>query len=158
MGIDPGIAIVGYGFIEYNKKGQYKLMASGSIQTSKKERESLRLLEIYEDIETLIEKFKPDVASIEKLFYFKNQKTVMSVSQARGAILTALEKQKLPIYEYTPIEVKQVLTGYGRASKNEVKQYVEIFLKENNQQKNLSQLDDTVDAIGLAICHCRNII
>ena len=158
MGIDPGIAIVGYGFIEYNKKGKYKLMASGSIQTSKKERESLRLLEIYEDIETLIEKFKPDVASIEKLFYFKNQKTVMSVSQARGAILTALEKQKLPIYEYTPIEVKQVLTGYGRASKNEVKQYVEIFLKENNQQKNLSQLDDTVDAIGLAICHCRNII
>ncbi len=158
MGIDPGIAIVGYGFIEYNKKDQYKLIASGSIQTSKNERESLRLLEIYEDIETLIEKFKPNVASIEKLFYFKNQKTVMSVSQARGVILTALEKQKLPIYEYTPIEVKQVLTGYGRASKNEVKQYVEIFLKENNQQKNLSQLDDTVDAIGLAICHCRNII
>ena len=125
---------------------------SGSIQTSKEKKESARLLEIYTDLKTIIEKYKPDVCAIEKLFFFRNYTTVMPVAHARGVILLALEKYNIPVYEYTPIEVKQVLTGYGRASKKEVEQMV----KYNLNTDTLPKLDDTVDAIAIAICHSRN--
>ena len=93
-------------------------------------------------------------AAIEKLYFFKNQKTIIPVAEARGVILTVLEKYKIKSYEYTPIEVKQVLTGYGRADKKEVEQMVRL----NLNTENLPKLDDTVDAIAIAICHCRNLI
>ena len=92
-------------------------MHSGSIQTAKGERESARLLEIFNDMKYIVEKYQPDVCAIEKLFFFRNQTTVMPVAHARGVILTVLEQNNVPIYEYTPMEVKQILTGYGRASK-----------------------------------------
>lgn len=152
LGIDPGLAIVGYSIVEYKDK-QYKLLASGAIKTNQEDREEKRLLEIYEDICFLCEKYNPDVASIEKLYFFKNQKTVMQVSQARGVILVALEKYKISIYGYTPIEVKQTITGFGRASKNEVKKYVELYLELPN-----TRLDDTIDSIAIAICHSRQFI
>ncbi len=151
LGIDPGMAIVGYGILDCNGEN-ITLTSSGSIQTKKNERESARLLEIYNDMETVIQKFKPDVAAIEKLFFFRNRTTVMPVAHARGVILTVLEKYNIPIFEYTPIEVKQVLTGYGRAEKKEVERMVEISLSGAN----LPKLDDTVDAIAIAICHNRN--
>lgn len=153
LGIDPGMAIVGYSVIEYDGKDSV-LLHSGSIQTQKGPRESARLLEIFEDMNIIVDKYKPDTAAIEKLFFFRNQTTVMPVAHARGVILTVLEKFNIPIYEYTPMEVKQVLTGYGRADKKEVEQMVKLSLGVEN----LPKLDDTVDSIAIAICHTRSVV
>lgn len=151
LGIDPGMAIVGYSIVDYDGKN-IELEHSGSIQTPKGERESARLLEIFNDMTSIVEKYKPDVCAIEKLFFFRNQTTVMPVAHARGVILTVLEKFEIPIYEYTPMEVKQILTGYGRASKKEVEQMVKIAL----ESEKLPKLDDTVDSIAIAISYTRS--
>lgn len=151
LGIDPGMAIVGYSVVDFDGKN-VSLLHSGSIQTPKGERESLRLLEIFNDMTFIVEKYKPDVCAIEKLFFFRNQTTVMPVAHARGVILTVLEQHKIPIYEYTPMEVKQILTGYGRASKKEVEQMVKISLESDH----LPKLDDTVDSIAIAISYTRS--
>lgn len=151
LGIDPGMAIVGYSIVDYDGKN-IELEHSGSIQTPKGERESARLLEISNDMTSIVEKYKPDVCAIEKLFFFRNQTTVMPVAHARGVILTVLEKFGIPIYEYTPMEVKQILTGYGRASKKEVEQMVKIAL----ESEKLPKLDDTVDSIAIAISYTRS--
>ena len=154
LGIDPGMAIVGYAMVEYEGKDKIKLLTSGSIQTDKKQSDSARLLEIYNDLSEIIKKYEPDCASVEQLFFFKNQKTIIPVAEARGVILTVLEKYNVPIFSYTPMEVKQVLTGYGRADKKEVEQMVRL----NLGTEELPKLDDTVDAIAIAICHSRSII
>lgn len=151
LGIDPGMAIVGYSIVDYDGN-TCTLLNSGSIQTQKGQRESARLVEIFEDMTTIVEKYQPDAASIEKLFFFKNQTTVMPVAHARGVILTVLEQHNIPIFEYTPMEVKQVLTGYGRADKKEVEQMVKLSLA----CEKLPKLDDTVDSIAIAICHTRS--
>lgn len=153
LGIDPGMAIVGYGMIEVIED-KITLLASGSIQTDKKLDDSKRLLEIYNDLSQIVEMYSPDCASVEQLFFFKNQKTIIPVAEARGVILTVLEKYQIPTFSYTPMEVKQVLTGYGRADKKEVEQMVKINLETDN----LPKLDDTVDAIAIAICHSRTLI
>lgn len=153
LGIDPGMAIVGYSILDFDGENT-TLLYSGSIQTSKDNREPQRLLEIYDDMTSLIKKYQPDESAIEKLFFFKNQRTVMPVAHARGVILTVLEKFKIPIYEYTPMEVKQVLTGYGRADKKEVEKMVKIALNTDK----LPTLDDTVDSIAIGICHARSKI
>ena len=153
LGIDPGMAIVGYGLIE-TVNDSINLLTSGSIQTDKKLPDSKRLLEIYNDLTTVVQKYQPDCASVEELFFFKNQKTIIPVAEARGVILTVLEKLNIPTYSYTPIQVKQVLTGNGRAEKKEVEQMVRLTL----QSDKLPKLDDTVDAIAIAICHSRGII
>lgn len=147
------MAIVGYGLIEV-ENSEITLLTSGSIQTDKKLSDSKRLLEIYNDLTTIVEKYQPDCASVEELFFFKNQKTVIPVAEARGVIITVLEKFNIPTYSYTPMVVKQVLTGYGRAEKKEVEQMVRIAL---NSEK-LPKLDDTVDAIAIAICHSRSAV
>ncbi len=152
LGIDPGMAIVGYAILDYDGTN-ITLISSGAIKTDKASRESARLLEISNDIELIINKFKPNVAAIEKLFFFRNRTTVMPVAHARGVILANLEKYGVTINEYTPIEVKQVLTGYGRADKKEVERMVKISLNTEN----LPKLDDTIDAIAIGICHTRNI-
>lgn len=153
LGIDPGMAIVGYGLIEA-ENDSIELLTSGSIQTDKKLSDSKRLLEIYNDLTTVVQKYQPDCASVEELFFFKNQKTVIPVAEARGVILTVLEKFNIPTYSYTPMQVKQVLTGYGRAEKKEVEQMVKIVL----ETEKLPKLDDTVDAIAIAICHSRSLM
>ena len=153
LGIDPGMAIVGYGMIEVDNNN-IELITSGSIQTDKKLDDSKRLLEIYNDLSQIVERYKPDCASVEQLFFFKNQKTIIPVAEARGVILTVLEKYGIPAYSYTPMEVKQVLTGYGRADKKEVEQMVRLSLGTEN----LPKLDDTVDAIAIAICHSRSFL
>lgn len=153
LGIDPGMAIVGYGLINFSGE-KPELLASGSIQTDKNLTDSKRLLEIFNDLSTIVDKYKPDCASVENLFFFKNQKTVIPVAEARGVILAVLEKFNIPTYSYTPMEVKQVLTGYGRAEKKEVEQMVKIALNTDT----LPKLDDTVDAIAIAICHSRSMI
>ena len=151
LGIDPGMAIVGYSIVDYDGKN-IELEHSGSIQTPKGERESARLLEIFNDMTSIVEKYKPDVCAIEKLFFFRNQTTVMPVAHASGVILTVIEKFGIPIYEYTPMEVKQILSGYGRASKKEVEQMVKIAL----ESEKLPKLDDTVDSIAIAISYTRS--
>lgn len=151
LGIDPGMAIVGYGLIEV-EGDNIQLLASGSIQTDKNLPDSKRLLEVYNDLSTIVQKYQPDCASVEELFFFKNQKTVIPVAEARGVILTVLEKFGIPTFGYTPMVVKQVLTGYGRADKKEVEQMVRISL----ESEKLPKLDDTVDAIAIAICHSRS--
>ena len=153
LGIDPGLGIVGYSIVEYDGETPV-LLHSGSIQTQKGARESARLLEIFNDMNSIVDRYKPDCAAIEKLFFFRNRTTVMPVAHARGVILTVLEKFGVPIYEYTPMEVKQVLTGYGRADKKEVEQMVKLSLGVEA----LPKLDDTVDSIAIAICHTRSIM
>ena len=153
LGIDPGMAIVGYALVEENNDS-YRLESSGSVQTDKSLHTSARLLEIFNDMCTIIESLNPDCAAIEKLYFFKNQKTIIPVAEARGVILAVLEKYGIPIYEYTPIEVKQVLTGYGRATKKEVEQMVKLSLGCDK----LPKLDDTIDAVAIAICHKRSCL
>ncbi len=153
LGIDPGMAIVGYSVLDYDGN-KTVLLHSGSIQTSKDKKESARLLEIWEDMNVIVDKYKPDVCAIEKLFFFRNHTTVMPVAHARGVILTVLEKYGVPVFEYTPMEVKQVLTGYGRADKKEVEQMVKLSLGVDK----LPKLDDTVDSIAIAICHTRSVM
>ena len=147
------MAIVGYGLIGVENEN-ITLLTSGSIQTDKTLTDSKRLLEIYNDLSQIIELYKPDCASVEQLFFFKNQKTIIPVAEARGVILTVLEKYNIPTYSYTPMEVKQVLTGYGRADKKEVEQMVKITLG----RQELPKLDDTIDAIAIAICHSRSLV
>ncbi len=153
LGIDPGIGITGYSIIEADENG-YELLNSGSIQTNKSDTVSKRLVELYEDMLQICNIYKPDEAAIEQLFFFKNQKTIIPVAEARGVILAALEKSGIKTAEYTPLTVKQVLTGHGRADKSEVRTMVEKFITLNKNTK----LDDTVDSIAIAICHARSTI
>ena len=148
LGIDPEIAITGYGLLEQSNS-QINILNSGAIKTDKNIELQYRLAELYDDMQTIVKKYSPDVAAIEKLFYFKNLKTIIPVAQARGVILTVLAQNKIPIFEYTPLEVKQIITGYGRATKDEVKKMTEIFLNTS-----LPKLDDTDDAIAIATTHC----
>ena len=145
------MAIVGYSILGYDGKNT-ELLRSGSIQTKKGDRESARLLEIFNDMTSVVEMYKPDVCAIEKLFFFRNYTTVMPVSHARGVILTVMEQHNIPIYEYTPIEVKQILTGYGRADKKEVEKMVKLSLETDT----LPKLDDTVDSIAIGISYTRS--
>lgn len=154
IGIDPGMAIAGYCIMDVasGKEGaEYTLVSSGSIQTDKLNSTASRLLEIHRDIAEIIKAYKPDIASVEQLFYFKNAKTIVPVCEARGIILMTLEMYNVPIYEYTPLVVKQTITGYGRADKDDVKKMIEIILDSCE----LPKLDDAADAIAIAICHAR---
>ncbi len=151
LGLDPGIGITGYSFIEQNNE-KYSLITSGSIQTDKTAPHPKRLLELQLDLDFLIKKYNPDCASIEQLFFFKNQKTIIPVAQARGVILMTLEKNSIPMYEYTPLVVKQTITGHGRADKSLVKTMVKKFIELDQNIK----LDDTIDSVALAICHLQN--
>jgi len=152
LGIDPGMAIVGYCFMDFsedNFEENKSLVNCGSIQTAKELSNSERLLEIHNDLKELINKYKPDIAAVEQLFYFKNAKTIIPVVQAQGVILMTLKMFDIQVFEYTPLVVKQTLTGYGRSEKKDVKEMVEIIL---SKQK-IPKLDDTVDAIAIALCH-----
>ena len=149
IGIDPGMAIVGYSILDCEAESKNILVNCGSIQTDKTLSNATRLLEIYNDLSHLLKTYKPNIASVEQLFYFKNAKTIIPVAQARGVILMTLEMFDIPIYEYTPLVVKQTITGYGRSDKKDVKEMVEILL---SGQK-LPKLDDAVDAVAIALCH-----
>lgn len=153
LGIDPGIGITGYSIIEADENG-YELINSGSIQTEKSNSTAKRLSELYDDMMEICRLYAPDEAAIEQLFFFKNQKTIIPVAEARGVILMALEKSGIKTAEYTPLTVKQILTGHGRADKSEVRTMVEKFITLNKNTK----LDDTVDSIAIGICHARNTI
>lgn len=149
LGIDPGIAIVGYGVLDYTK-GKFKTIAMGSIETPAGIDVEERLKMIYDDMCEIIDTYRPDEMAIEELFFNTNQKTGIAVAQARGVILLSAVQKQVKISEYTPLQVKQSVVGYGRAEKKQVLTLVKMMLgMENTPLK----LDDTADALALAICH-----
>lgn len=148
LGIDPGYAIVGYGVLDYDGY-KFKTLGYGAITTEAGTSFTLRLMDIYNDMMTVLTKFKPDAVSIEKLFFNTNQKTGIDVAQARGVIVLAATQCGVPVYEYTPLQVKQSVVGYGRAEKSQVMEMTKSILGLAKVPKP----DDTADALAIAICH-----
>lgn len=147
LGIDPGYAIIGYGIIDTEKPNM--VIDYGAITTPKEQSLPQRLDAIDGSLKFLFEKYKPDVVAIEELFYFKNQKTVIQVAQARGVIILACQKYCGNIYEYTPLQIKQALTGHGRAEKAQIQYMVKAILN----LPCIPKPDDAADALAVAICH-----
>ncbi|MDP4095186.1 crossover junction endodeoxyribonuclease RuvC [Paenibacillus sp. P96] len=151
LGIDPGIAIVGFGFVD--KQGSKVVPVQyGCIQTEAHTPEEERLLHVYEGMKQLIDKYKPDAVALEKLFFNRNVTTAMAVSQARGVLVLAAVQSGLPVAEYTPMQVKQAIVGYGKAEKKQVQEMVRMFLKLQVVPKP----DDVADALAVAICHAHS--
>lgn len=148
LGIDPGTATTGWAVLE-ESKGKVDPIAFGHISTSPKNSVSDRLKEVADDLADIIEEYKPQEAAIEDIFFFKNQKTAVKVSQSRGAMLLTLENKRVRIFSYTPLQVKQALTGYGRAEKKQIQIMVKNILKLTS----IPKPDDTADAIAIALCH-----
>lgn len=148
LGIDPGYAIVGYGVLEY-KNNKFKVIEYGAITTDASMDMFDRFKSIYDDICEVMERTNPDFMAIEELFFNSNQKTAINVAQARGVILLAAMNRGIQIFEYTPLQVKQAVAGYGRAEKKQVQQMVKLLLG----LKEVPRPDDTADAVAIAICH-----
>lgn len=148
LGIDPGYAIVGYGVVDYNNN-HFSVVEYGAITTPAGMDFNRRLELIYDEMDVIISRTKPDAMSIEKLFYNTNAKTVIDVAQARGVIMLSAQKNGVEAFEYTPLQVKQSVVGYGRAEKKQVQEMTKLILKLSKVPKP----DDTADALALAICH-----
>jgi len=148
LGIDPGTATTGFGVIEASK-GKYKMVDGGVIKTPAKQADELRLETIYNDLTGIIKDTKPDEAAVEQLFFAQNVTTAMTVSQARGVILLALIKAGLDHESYTPLQIKQSMTGYGRADKKQIQEMVKTILN----LKEVPKPDDCADALAVAITH-----
>ena len=148
LGIDPGYAIVGYGVVSY-LNNNFKPIKYGAVTTPAGMEFCDRLNIIYNDINNIIKETKPQALSIEKLFFNTNTTTAIDVAQARGVILLAAKHNNLPVFEYTPLQVKQAVTGYGRAEKHQIIEMTKSLLNIAKAPKP----DDTADALALAICH-----
>lgn len=152
LGIDPGTGIMGFGIIDYTRNSS-KLVDAGVIRTPVKEEDSQRLSTIYDELHEIISEFKPEVMAVEKLFFAQNVTTAMSVAQARGVILLCGKQHNLTLFEYTPLQIKQALTGYGRAEKKQIQEMVRVILK----LKEVPKPDDCADALAAAICHSMTV-
>lgn len=148
LGIDPGYAIVGYGIVKYNG-AKFTPIQYGAITTNSCEQMHKRLCEIYDDVCVLLDTFKPDEVAIEELFFNTNTKTGIQVAQARGVIMLAVSRKGITPNSYTPLQVKQSVTGYGRAQKNQVMEMTKSMLGFKKTPKP----DDAADALAVAICH-----
>lgn len=148
LGIDPGTATTGYGIIYSSRNDKLFCLDYGSINTSSFSNPYKRLWQIEKEVRQLINKTQPDVLAIEKLYFFKNSKTAISVSQAKGIILLTATKKKIPILEFTPLEVKTTIVGYGRAKKIQIQKMIKILLG----LESIPKPDDAADALALAIC------
>ncbi len=151
LGIDPGYAIVGYGVIKY-EANRFTVLDYGAITTPAGMPFVERLEIIYDELNVIMAKFKPEAMAIEKLFYNTNQKTVIDVAQARGVTVLAAKKNGLSMFEYTPLQVKQSVVGYGRAEKKQVQEMTRVILK----LEKIPKPDDTADALAMAICHAHS--
>ncbi len=147
LGIDPGTALTGWGLVR-QEGDSFIHLSSGVIKTSPDLSNSKRLSLLNEELTALIERCSPDIVAVEKLFFFKNLKTALPVSEARGVILLTIDKANLPLYEFTPLEVKQTITGYGNADKKQVQEMIKITLS----LKEKPTPDDIADALSVAIC------
>lgn len=148
LGIDPGTGILGFGVIDY-EKGNARLVDAGVIRTPIKEDDAVRLLTIYDELTSIIKDTKPTEMSVEKLFFARNVTTAMTVAQARGVVLLCGMQSGLTIHEYTPLQIKQAITGYGRAEKQQIQEMVRVILK----LKEVPRPDDAADALATAITH-----
>lgn len=151
LGIDPGTAITGYGVVSH-QGNHLKYIACGVIRTEAKLPTAARLIEIHRQLGELISYYRPDAAAVEELFFNKNVTTALTVGQARGVILLALATAGLPIAEYTPLQVKQAVVGYGRAEKNQIQEMVRMLLC----LPEIPKPDDAADALAIAICHAHS--
>ncbi len=151
FGIDPGIATVGYGVIEY-KANKFKMLEYGTVCTPAGLELAVRLEGIFDELSRLLKKHNPDAIAIEELFFNSNVKTAITVAQGRGVAVLAAQKSGKPVYEYTPLQVKQAITGYGRAEKKQVMEMVKMFL---NMDK-IPRPDDAADALAMAVCHAHS--
>lgn len=152
LGIDPGTATTGFGLIKKDKS-KLKLLKYGLITTPANLSTAERLDKLYKELNSLLKKQKPDIAAVEDIFFFKNLKTAIKVSQARGVILLTIAKAKIPVAEYTPLQIKQAVACYGRAEKIQVQKMVKVLLG----LKEIPKPDDAADALAVAIC-CANSI
>jgi crossover junction endodeoxyribonuclease RuvC len=148
IGIDPGTGILGFGIIEVIR-GKAKLCDAGVIRTPAKEEDAIRLQTIFDELTDIIAETKPNEMSVEKLFFAQNVTTAMTVSQARGVVLLCGKQAGLTIFEYTPLQIKQALTGYGRAEKAQIQEMVRVIL----ELKEIPRPDDCADALAAAITH-----
>ncbi len=151
IGIDPGYAIVGFGVLEYNK-ARFSVVEYGAVTTPADMDFNQRLCEIYSDLCYIFDKYKPDFLSIERLYFTSNQKTAIAVAQARGVTLLAAKQRGIEIFEYTPLQVKQSVTGYGKAMKKQVQEMTKRILDLDE----IPKPDDTADALAMAICHAHS--
>ena len=152
LGIDPGFATVGFGALE-SAGGRQRLLACGAITTPAGSPLPGRLLQIFQDMDTLIERFHPDAMAVEELFFNSNITTGIGVAQARGVILVAAQRREVPIFEYTPSQVKQAVVGYGKAEKRQVMDMTRRLLG----LKTVPRPDDAADAAAVALCHARTL-
>ena len=151
LGIDPGYAIVGCGVVEY-RDNKFRMLEYGAILTQAHTPFNIRLEKIYREADELMKKYPFDAVAMEKLFFNTNQKTAIDVAQARGVLALAAQLNGIPIFEYTPLQVKQSVVGYGRAEKKQVQEMTRIML---NLEK-IPKPDDAADALAMAICHCHS--
>lgn len=151
LGIDPGTGILGFGVVEVSatKRGEFKMVDAGVVTTPAHTPHDERLEDIFNSLTEIIEATKPDVCSVEKLFFTKNITTAMSVAEARGVALLVARQHQVPIFEYTPPQIKQTLTGYGKADKKQVQEMVRVQLG----LKDVPKPDDCADALAAAITH-----
>ena len=152
LGIDPGTGILGFGVIDVDR-GKAKLVDAGVIRTPVKEDDAVRLLTIYEELTEIIKLNKPDMMSVEKLFFARNVTTAMTVAQARGVVLLCGMQAGLSIAEYTPMQIKQAVTSYGKADKQQMQEMVRVIL----QLKEIPKPDDAADALAAAITHSMTV-
>ena len=151
LGLDPGYAIVGFGIIEY-KANKFTVLDYGAITTSKDDDLNDRILQIYNKLCFYLDKYQPEAMSIEKLFFNTNATTAIGVAQARGVCLLAAKQRGMDIAEYTPLQVKQAVTGYGKAIKQQVQEMTRMLLN----LRTVPKPDDTADALAMAICHAHS--
>ena len=149
IGIDPGTALTGYGIVEELQNQSLQVVDFGVIRTESTDKPEIRLRKIFTQLNEVLSLYKPETGAVEKLFFQRNTRTAMSVGQARGVAILSLAEAGLSIYEYGPVEIKQAVVGYGRASKNQVQQMVKMLL---NLQE-IPKPDDAADALAVAICH-----
>ncbi len=149
LGIDPGIAITGYGLIRTDRQKEYQCLDYGVVTTKATLSDPERLRHLFNALSEIIQKHSPDTSAVEKLFFQKNVKTAISVGQARGVTLLTLAQAGLPVHEYTPNEIKQTVCGYGSAGKQQIQRMVQTLL----QLDEIPKPDDAADALAVAICH-----
>jgi crossover junction endodeoxyribonuclease RuvC len=149
LGIDPGTASLGWGIIKRTEEVAYKVEAYGCIKTDKSNLFSRRLEEIHRELSKIIKKYEPDIAAVEQLFFAKNVKTAISVGEARGVAILAAVQANLAVAEYTPLQVKQSLVGYGRAEKKQMQKMLKVLLG----LEDIPKPDDAADALAIALCH-----
>lgn len=154
IGIDPGSTTIGYGIISYlGRISQPSVIGYGYINLKSYKGQEERLLQLHKDLSDLFKQFKPDYLAVETVYFFKNAKTIIPVLQSKGVILLTAALHKIKVYEYTPLQIKQTITGYGKADKKFIQKLIQTSLNIKSDIKP----DDASDALAIAVCHCRNL-